>query len=88
MIEEIRDITKTFSHQELDLINEFTKIHKGTTDINEDGFLTMESESVTASFKVSRHEEKRVIKSCVVTFGCFNPSDSRYPSDLKLNLGL
>jgi hypothetical protein len=87
-MEEVRDINRTFSHEELDLINEFTKIHQGVTDIDELGFLTMDSELVRASFRVSRHKEKRVVKGCVVTFGCFNPSVSRYPSDLKLNLGL
>jgi hypothetical protein len=79
----IKDTTTNFSPIELDLINKYAEIHNSEIEINESGFITIESEVVKSSFKVSRKENKKVINVCHVVFGKYDPYECFTPPQLQ-----
>lgn len=88
MIEEIKDTEINFSPIEVDLIKEYSVLHKGELLI-EDSYIVMKSEAINSRFKIVRNEEnKRTIKVCHIVFDNYDVYNCLHPSDLKLNLGL
>ena len=88
MSEEIRNTNITFSHEELDVINKFIDRNEGVKTMDEKGFIWVESETKSVSFKLNRHEEQRHIMVCITEFGNYNPHVCVLPVDIQRVLGL
>jgi len=88
MVEEIRDTNRTFSYEELDVINKFVEKNNAFIDINELNLITVESDSVCVSFKFTRYENKRRITVCIREFDNYNCHSTYNPADIKRVLEL
>ena len=84
----IKDTNTNFSPVELDLINKYAEIHNSEIEINESGFITIESDVVKSSFKVSSKDNKKVIKVCHVVFGKYEPYECFTPPQLQKALNV
>ena len=83
----IKDLRTNFSDVELELIVEYSNLHKGSlTSTN--GFILMKSEVINSSFKVKSYEDKRTVNVCHNVFGSYSVYSCAYPSILKTKLGL
>jgi len=84
----IKDTEVNFSPIEIDLIEQYSAIHKGKLMIT-DNYILMKSEITNSRFKIGRNEDnKRTIKICHIVFDNYDLYDCVHPSSLKENLGL
>jgi hypothetical protein len=86
-MDKVKDLRTNFSDVELELIVEYSNLHKGSlTSTN--GFILMKSDVINSSFKVKSCDDKRTVKVCHNVFGNYSVYNCAYPSILKTNLGL
>jgi len=80
----MKNLKHEFNTIEIDLINEYAKLNKAEIEINESGFITVDSEYLKTSFKVARKNNNKIIKVCIN----YEITEVSSPSLLKKILGL
>ena len=91
MLNEIKNLNRSFSDVELELIEEFTNIHKGTLrkEIkNSREYYLMSSEITNARFSINKVDNVRSIQIVINSFGNNDRYDCFNPMLLKKHLGI